>query len=89
MIENLEKFIAGMGFWSLTWGQVAMLAVASLLIYLAIKRGFEPLLLLPIGLGAFLANLPGNGLLTVPHGNEIGGLYYYLSKGIELEIFPP
>lgn len=89
MIENLQKFIDGMGFWSLTWGQVAMLVVASVLIYLAIKRGFEPLLLLPIGLGAFLANLPGNGLLTPPHGNEIGGLYYYLSKGIELEIFPP
>jgi sodium ion-translocating decarboxylase beta subunit len=89
MLENLEKFVAGMGFWSLTWGQVAMLAIASLLIYLAIKRGFEPLLLLPIGLGAFLVNLPGNGLLTVPQGNEIGGLYYYLSKGIELEIFPP
>jgi len=89
MLENLEKFVGGMGFWSLTWGQVAMLAIASLLIYLAIKRGFEPLLLLPIGLGAFLVNLPGNGLLTVPHGNEIGGLYYYLSKGIELEIFPP
>jgi oxaloacetate decarboxylase beta subunit len=89
MIENLEKFLHGMGFWQLTWGQVAMLAVACLLIYLAIRRGFEPLLLLPIGLGAFLANLPGNGLLTVPQGNEIGGLYHYLSKGIELEIFPP
>jgi sodium ion-translocating decarboxylase beta subunit len=89
MLENLQKFIAGMGFWSLTWGQMAMLAIASLLIYLAIKRGFEPLLLLPIGLGAFLVNLPGNGLLTVPNGNEIGGLYYYISKGIELEIFPP
>lgn len=89
MVHNLEKFLHGMGFWSLTLGQVTMLAVASLLIYLAIKRGFEPLLLLPIGLGAFLANLPGSGLLTVPQGNEIGGLYYYLSKGIELEIFPP
>ncbi len=89
MIENLEKFLSAMGFWSLTWGNVVMLAVASLLIYLAIRRGFEPLLLLPIGLGAFLANLPGNGLLTPPHGAEIGGLYYYLSKGIELEIFPP
>jgi carboxybiotin decarboxylase len=89
MVENLEKFLHGMGFWSFTWGQAAMLCVASLLIYLAIKRGFEPLLLLPIGLGAFLANLPGSGLLTVPQGNEIGGLYYYLSKGIELEIFPP
>jgi oxaloacetate decarboxylase beta subunit len=89
MVENLLKFVYGMGFWELTWGQVAMLCIASLLIYLAIQRGFEPLLLLPIGLGAFLANLPGNGLLTPPHGNEIGGLYFYLSKGIELEIFPP
>lgn len=89
MIEHLYKFIEGMGFWQLTWGEVGMLGVASLLIYLAINKGFEPLLLLPIGLGAFLANLPGNGLLNIPHGNEIGGLYYYLSKGIELEIFPP
>ncbi len=47
------------------------------------------MLLLPIGLGAFLANLPGSGLLTPPEGDAIGGLYYYLSKGIELEIFPP
>jgi len=69
MLEHLEKFVFGMGFWYLTWGQCAMLVVASVLIYLAIKRGFEPLLLLPIGLGAFLANLPGAGLLTAPHGN--------------------
>ncbi len=89
MIEHLEKFVEGMGFWSVTWGQLAMLAIASLLIYLAIRRGFEPLLLLPIGLGAFLANLPGSGLMVAPHGEEIGGLYYYLSQGIELEIFPP
>jgi carboxybiotin decarboxylase len=89
MIEHLQKFVNGMGFWALTWGQVLMLAVAALLIFLAIRRGFEPLLLLPIGFGAFLANLPGNGLLTPPHGSEIGGLYFYLSKGIELEIFPP
>jgi oxaloacetate decarboxylase beta subunit len=89
MIENIGRFLGGMGFWALTWGQVMMLCVASLLIYLAIRRGFEPLLLLPIGLGAFLANLPGTGLLTPPQGSEMGGLYYYLSKGIELEIFPP
>jgi carboxybiotin decarboxylase len=89
MVENLQRFVLGMGFWSLTWGQVAMLGIASLLIYLAIRRGFEPLLLLPIGLGAFLVNLPGNGLVNAPTGSDIGGLYYYLSKGIELEIFPP
>lgn len=93
MYENLMKFIYGMGYWQLEWGQILMLAIASLLIWLAIKKGFEPLLLLPIGLGAFLTNLPGNGLLNAPvmvNGIEqIGGLYYYLSKGIELEIFPP
>ena len=89
MAENIQRFLHGMGFWMLTWGQIAMLVVACLLIYLAIRRGFEPLLLLPIGLGAFLANLPGSGLLTPPEGDTIGGLYYYLSKGIELEIFPP
>lgn len=66
-----------------------MISVACLLMYLAIKKGFEPLLLLPIGLGAFLTNLPLNGLLNVPAGSEIGGLYYYLSQGIHLEIFPP
>lgn len=89
MLDHLEKFVQGMGFWQLTGGQVAMLAIAGLLIYLAIRRGFEPLLLLPIGFGAFLANLPGSGLLTPPDGETIGGLYYYISKGIELEIFPP
>lgn len=58
--------------------------------YLAIKKGFEPLLLLPIGLGAFLVNLPLNGMLTIPTPDApVGGLYYYISKGIELEIFPP
>lgn len=93
MYDNLMKFIYGMGYWQLEWGQVLMLAVASLLIWLAIKKGFEPLLLLPIGLGAFLTNLPGNGLMNAPvmvdGVEQIGGLYYYLSKGIELEIFPP
>jgi oxaloacetate decarboxylase beta subunit len=88
-MENILKFLEGMGFWSFTLGQVAMLVIASVLIYLAIGRGFEPLLLLPIGLGAFLANIPGNGLLIEPHGEEIGGLFYYLSQGIHLEIFPP
>ncbi len=98
MLEFLEKFISNMGFWQLEAGHFLMLAVACLLIYLAIVKGFEPLLLLPIGLGAFLANLPGSGLLDLPIIHMVndapifehaGGLYYWLSKGIELEIFPP
>ncbi|MFH1051705.1 MAG: sodium ion-translocating decarboxylase subunit beta [bacterium] len=89
MIEFFQSFFEGMGFWQLAWGQVIMLIIACIMMYLAIKKGFEPLLLLPIGLGAFLANLPGSGLMTAPVGDQIGGLFYYISKGIELEIFPP
>jgi oxaloacetate decarboxylase beta subunit len=89
MIEFFEKFVSGMGFWSLNWGQVLMLSISVLLMYLAVKKGFEPLLLLPIGFGAFLTNLPGNGVLLPPVGETAGGLFYYISKGVELEIFPP
>lgn len=89
MIEFFYKFFHGMGFWQLDPPKLLMMAVAILLMYLAIKKEFEPLLLLPIGLGAFLANLPGSGLLTEPINGMAGGLYYYLSKGVELEIFPP
>jgi carboxybiotin decarboxylase len=89
MLDAFYSFFKGMGFLYFEWGQLLMISVACLLMYLAIKKGFEPLLLLPIGLGAFLTNLPLNGLLNVPAGSEIGGLYYYLSQGIHLEIFPP
>ena len=52
-------------------------------------KKFEPLLLVPIGFGALMVNLPLNGLMTPPHGEEIGGLFYYLFHGVRLEIFPP
>ncbi|MGB9702182.1 MAG: sodium ion-translocating decarboxylase subunit beta [Candidatus Kapaibacteriota bacterium] len=98
MIDFFNKFLHGMGFWNLTWGQILMMAIALLLMFLAIKKNFEPLLLLPIGLGAFLTNLPGNGLLdlpvvqmvnNLPEFQSTGGLFYWLSKGVTLEIFPP
>ncbi len=98
IIDFINKFLHGMGFWNLTWGQILMMAIALLLMFLAIKKNFEPLLLLPIGLGAFLTNLPGNGLLdlpvvqmvnNLPEFQSTGGLFYWLSKGVTLEIFPP
>lgn len=89
MIDSFYSFFQGMGFAYFEWGQLLMISVSFVLMYLAIKKDFEPLLLLPIGLGAFLTNLPLNGLLNPPVGNDIGGLYYYLSQGIHLEIFPP
>ncbi|MBQ4061265.1 MAG: sodium ion-translocating decarboxylase subunit beta [Christensenellaceae bacterium] len=60
-----------------------MIAVACVLIYLAIVKQYEPLLLLPIAFGMLLANLPLTGI------TQEGGLLYYLSKGVKLGIFPP
>ncbi len=73
----------------LEWRAVVMLGVASLLLWLAIVKEFEPLLLVPIGFGALMVNLPMNGLMAPPQGDEIGGLFHYLSYGVRLEIFPP
>jgi oxaloacetate decarboxylase beta subunit len=85
----IEKLIETAGFLHLTWREGAMIMVSCLLLYLAIKKGFEPLLLVPIGFGALLANLPLNGLMSPPTDAGAGGLFYYLFKGVELEIFPP
>ncbi|WP_299270977.1 sodium ion-translocating decarboxylase subunit beta [uncultured Psychrosphaera sp.] len=64
-------------------GQVVMMAVGLLLLFLAIAKGFEPLLLLPIGFGAILANIPLAGF------NDEGGLLYYIYHvGIETGVFP-
>ncbi len=70
------------GLSNVLWGQLVMMAVGFLLIYLAISKGFEPLLLLPIGFGAVLSNIPLAGIA------EEGGLLHYLYFGIKSGIFP-
>ena len=60
-----------------------------MLIYLAIVRGFVPLLLLPISFGLLLANLPLAGLMDGPKDGIVGGLLYYLYQGVKLGIYPP
>lgn len=77
------------GFVGITWGQAIMIGVSFILLYLAIKKGFEPLLLLPIAFGIFLVNLPLSGLMNPPKDGAVGGLIYYLYQGVHLEIFPP
>lgn len=73
----------------LTLSMVAMWGVVVALLYLAIWRNFEPLLLLPIAFGALLANLPTEGVVNAPTAEAAGGLYYYISQGVHLELFPP
>ncbi|OPY84936.1 MAG: Glutaconyl-CoA decarboxylase subunit beta [Smithella sp. PtaU1.Bin162] len=77
------------GFAAITWGHIIMIAVSFVLVYLAIKKKFEPLLLLPIAFGMFAANLPLAGLMNPPQKDAVGGLFYYLYQGVQLEIFPP
>jgi hypothetical protein len=85
----VAELLHSTGFAHLTWRELVMIGVAGLLLWLAIAKKFEPLLLVPIGFGALMANLPLSGLMTPPHGEEIGGLFHYLSQGLRLEIFPP
>lgn len=91
MGEILWKFAEGTGFAAVTWQQLVMWAVAAVLFYLAVYRGVEPLLMVPIAFGALLANLPALDLYLVnpPSGLAAGGLYYYVRQGIDLELFPP
>ena len=87
-LEALKKIWADSGFSSLTWQHGLMILIACVLIYLAIGRKFEPLLLLPISFGMLLANLPLANLMEGPVGTEPGGLLYYLYQGVKLGIYP-
>ncbi|MFH1058477.1 MAG: sodium ion-translocating decarboxylase subunit beta [Pseudomonadota bacterium] len=71
------------GFAALTWGQAMMILVGGFLIYMGIAKGYEPLLLLPIGFGAVLVNLPLTGLME-PEGL----LHFFYKHGVLSEIFP-
>lgn len=82
-MEELSILIASTGLVNFTVGQVVMMLVGFLLLYLAIARGFEPLLLLPIGFGAILTNIPLAGMA------EPGGLLYMIYEaGIATGVFP-
>jgi sodium ion-translocating decarboxylase beta subunit len=97
-LDVILDFIRGSGFAAMTWQQGLMLMVSWFLIYLAIKKEYEPLLLLPIAFGMMLANLPLAGLTAEPQYEmvdgqmklkQIGGLLYYLYEGVKLGIYPP
>ena len=94
-MESLVNLFASTGFSQIQWSQIAMIFVGLMLLFLAIKHGFEPLLLIPIGFGTLLVNIPGAGFDSAPvfdaMGNmtEPGGLLFYIySVGIETGVFP-
>jgi len=81
-MENLTLLWQSTGIYNIGAGQFFMMLIGFLLLYLAIKKGFEPLLLLPIGFGAILSNIPIAGIA------DEGGLLHYLYFGIKTGIFP-
>lgn len=94
MLEKLSQFLLATGFTAFTWQSAVMIGVALLILYLAIIKEFEPLLLIPIGFGALLANIPMpdpiyNLMFAPVKAGETGGLFYYLYHGVKWELFPP
>ena len=85
-MELLKILYGTTGLSMITVKQIIMIIIALSLLYLAIKKQYEPYLLLPISFGMLLANLPAvanEGLM------EKGGLLYYLYQGVKLGIYPP
>ncbi|MDR0596841.1 MAG: sodium ion-translocating decarboxylase subunit beta [Clostridiales Family XIII bacterium] len=76
-VESFSKLVNMSGFVNMTWQQLVMMFISAILIYLAIKKQYEPLLLLPIAFGMMLTNLPLSELMhmelfTPPAGHEAG-----------------
>lgn len=84
----MESLIQGV--MSITFGQIVMMLIGALLMYLGIKKEYEPTLLVPMGLGTLLVNFPGTGVLTqVVNGVEQEGVFDILFDiGIGTELFP-
>jgi len=84
-MESALELLTKSGFAYLTWGNLIMFVVAGVLIYLAISKFYEPLLLIPIGFGIILANLPLGQMGS--YGEGIMALIY--DNGIKTELLPP
>jgi len=95
-MEGIGKLLDGSGFAGLAWQNFVMYAVGGILIYLAIRKNYEPLLLIPIGFGAILANLP-NALMSASDAFRPGAgaegatpiLQFVYDMGIRTEFLPP
>ena len=89
ILTTFGNLLQQTAFVNLTWGNFVMIAVAFVFLYLAIKKGFEPLLLVPISFGMLLVNIyPDIMLAPEDSANGVGGLLYYFYILDEWSIFP-
>ncbi len=93
-ISVVAQLLAESGFAALSWQQAVMILISFVLMYLAIKKQFEPLLLLPISFGIFLTNLPLTGMMEQTMGTDglshftEGVLGVVYNAGVATELFP-
>ena len=88
ILSVFGELLAQSGFAALTWQQAVMLLISFILLYLAIKKQFEPLLLLPIAFGMFLANLPLAGLMNEADNWYNSGVLRIIYSGVKSSLFP-
>jgi carboxybiotin decarboxylase len=94
-MDAWSRLLLDSGFMNLTWQNLVMFAVAGVLIYLAVTRNYEPLLLVPIGFGAILANLPmamlsaSSTYVAEPDVRTLPLLQLIYNAGIKTELLPP
>ena len=87
-MEILTDFFGTTGFVTLTWGNLIMILVGIVFIFLAITKDYEPLLLVPIGMGAIVGNIPvaaDMGMSVYDEGSVLSYLYF----GVEYGVYPP
>lgn len=88
LLETLQGILGESGFAALQWQNVVMFIISFILIYLAIKKEFEPLLLLPIAFGMLLRNLPMTGLMEVGDPWQSSGVLAIMYNGVKSNLFP-
>ncbi|MCH4238965.1 MAG: sodium ion-translocating decarboxylase subunit beta [Oscillospiraceae bacterium] len=87
-LNAITDILKSSGFVTSNWQNYVMIGISCVLLYLAIKKQFEPLLLLPIAFGMLLVNV-FPGIMAEPTQSSNGGLFYYLYRGVKLGIYPP
>lgn len=85
----IQQLLETSGLYNLTYQNAIMIVIACVFLYLGIKKGYEPYLMVPIAFGMLLVNLPLAGLMDPPTETGPGGLLYYLYQGTNLGIYPP
>ncbi|MBD5242902.1 MAG: sodium ion-translocating decarboxylase subunit beta [Barnesiella sp.] len=90
LLQNLQQFWHLTGFYNATWQHLVMLAVGLFFIWLAIKKDFEPMLLVPIGFGMLIGNIPFNANAGLEIGiYEEGSVLNILYNGVSAGWYPP